>query len=196
MLSQIVLAPAAGLVVALVSDPRRPAFVFGPYLLRAAVDAVLALVRVPAVALGSLGGYGVGTSTGAVTFNSLLQAETPPAARGRVFAAFNLIWQAGRLASRHWRPARGRRGHHRRLRRRCRPAGRRRAHRPRRPGRPLPPRGGQFIVKWRPWPVLRRAQRPAVRDHHPALRRRLARSARVASGPLALHDSDMRVSAK
>jgi predicted MFS family arabinose efflux permease len=82
-----------------VSDPRRPAFVFGPYLLRAAVDAVLAFVRLPAVALGSLTGYGVGTSTGAVTFNSLLQAETPPDARGRVFAAFDLIWHLGRLAS-------------------------------------------------------------------------------------------------
>jgi predicted MFS family arabinose efflux permease len=87
------------LLTRLVSDPRRPAFVFGPYLLRAGVDAVLALVRVPAVALGSLAGYGVGTSTGAVTFNSLLQVETPPAARGRVFAAFDLIWQLGRLAS-------------------------------------------------------------------------------------------------
>jgi predicted MFS family arabinose efflux permease len=92
---------AAGplLLTQFVSDPRRPAFVFGPYLLRAAVDAVLASVRVPAAALGSLAGYGVGTSTGAVTFNSLLQAETPPAARGRVFAAFDLIWQLGRLAS-------------------------------------------------------------------------------------------------
>ncbi|MET8326192.1 MFS transporter [Streptomyces sp. NPDC005181] len=87
------------LLTRLVSDPRRPAFIFGPYLLRAAVDAVLALVRVPALALGSLAGYGVGTSTGAVTFNSLLQAETPPKARGRVFAAFDLIWQLGRLAS-------------------------------------------------------------------------------------------------
>ena len=87
------------LLTRLVSDPRRPAFVFGPYLLRAAVDAVLAFVRVPAVALGSLAGYGVGASAGAVTFNSLLQAETPPAVRGRVFAAFDLIWQLGRIAS-------------------------------------------------------------------------------------------------
>ena len=92
---------AAGplLLTRFVSDPRRPAFVFGPYLLRAAVDMVLATVRVPAAVLGSLAGYGVGTSTGAVTFNSLLQAETPPAVRGRVFAAFDVIWQLGRLAS-------------------------------------------------------------------------------------------------
>ncbi|MEU0510979.1 MULTISPECIES: MFS transporter [Amycolatopsis] len=82
-----------------VSDPRRPAFVVGPYVLRAVVDTVLALIRTPAGALASLAGYGVGTSTGAVTFNSLLQAEAPPSVRGRVFAAFDMIWQLGRLAS-------------------------------------------------------------------------------------------------
>ncbi|GAA3500961.1 MFS transporter [Streptomyces prasinosporus] len=100
-LASIGVGAAAGplLLTRYVSDPHRPAFVFGPYLLRAVVDAVLALVRVPVVALGSLAGYGVATSTGAVTFNSLLQAKTPPAARGRVFAAFDLIWQLGRLAS-------------------------------------------------------------------------------------------------
>jgi hypothetical protein len=80
-----------------VHHPRRPAFVFGPYLLRATVDLLLATVRVPAVALAALVGYGVGTSTGAVTFTSLLQAETPPGVRGRVFASFDLTWQLGRL---------------------------------------------------------------------------------------------------
>ena len=87
------------LLLTRVRNPRQPAFVFGPYLLRAVVDLVLALVRVPAVAVASLVGYGIGTSTGAVTFNSLLQAHTPPAVRGRVFAAFDLLWQLGRLAS-------------------------------------------------------------------------------------------------
>jgi hypothetical protein len=56
-------------------------------------------MRVPAVALASLIWYGIGTSTGAVTFNSLPQAHTPEHARGRVFAAFDLLWQLGRLAS-------------------------------------------------------------------------------------------------
>ena len=92
-------AAAGPLLLTRIRNPRRPAFVFGPYLLRAAVDAVLALVRVPSLALAALVGYGMGTSTGAVTFNSLLQAEAPPAARGRVFAAFDLLWQLGRLAS-------------------------------------------------------------------------------------------------
>jgi MFS family permease len=47
----------------------------------------------------ALVGYGIGTSAGTVTFNSLLQAHTPAEARGRVFAGFDLTWQLGRLAS-------------------------------------------------------------------------------------------------
>jgi MFS family permease len=34
-----------------------------------------------------------------VTYNSLLQAEVSPEVRGRVFTGFDLLWQAGRLAS-------------------------------------------------------------------------------------------------
>ncbi len=51
------------------------------------------------VALVAMATYGLGTSTGAVTFNSLLQAEVRPELRGRVFAGMDLLWQAGRLAS-------------------------------------------------------------------------------------------------
>lgn len=65
----------------------------GAVAVAAAVDAVLAAVRVPAVALAALAGYGIGSSTGAVTFNSLLQTETPEPVRGGVFAAFDVIWQ-------------------------------------------------------------------------------------------------------
>jgi len=83
----------------LVSDPRRPAFVFGPYLLRGLVDLVLAAVTALPVALIALAGYGLGTSAGAVTFNSLLQSLTPEHLRGRVFAAFDMLWQSGRLLS-------------------------------------------------------------------------------------------------
>ncbi|MDQ3146997.1 MAG: MFS transporter [Actinomycetota bacterium] len=80
-------------------DPRRPQLVFGSYLLRGVVDLVLATVRVPAVAVGSLAVYGIGTSTGMVTFSSLLQAEVPEVQRGRVFSGFDMLWQFGRLAS-------------------------------------------------------------------------------------------------
>jgi predicted MFS family arabinose efflux permease len=87
------------LLARLVSNPRRPAWVFGPLLGRGLVDLVLATTRTLAVAMGALAIYGVGTSTGIVTYNSLLQAEAAPQARGRVFAGFDLLWQAGRLAS-------------------------------------------------------------------------------------------------
>jgi len=83
----------------LVSDPCRPAFVFGPYVLRGLVDVMLATFTALPLALVALAVYGLGTSTGAVTFNSLLQAHTPEQARGRVFASFDLFWQLGRLVS-------------------------------------------------------------------------------------------------
>jgi MFS family permease len=81
------------------TDPRRPAFVFGPYLLRGLVDLVVATTAALPVALVAMAAYGLGTSTGAVTFTSLLQAEVRAEARGRVFAGMDLLWQAGRLAS-------------------------------------------------------------------------------------------------
>jgi hypothetical protein len=87
------------LLTRLTDNPRRPAFVFGPYLLRGLVDLVVASVTALPVALAARATYGLGTSTGAVTFNSLLQAEVRPELRGRVFAGMNLLWQAGRLAS-------------------------------------------------------------------------------------------------
>jgi predicted MFS family arabinose efflux permease len=87
------------LLTRLTDDPRRPAFVFGPYLVRAVVDLVLAATRNLAVAVGALGVYGVGTSTGMVTYQSLLQAEVAPELRGRAFAGFDALWQLGRLVS-------------------------------------------------------------------------------------------------
>ncbi|GAA2028473.1 MFS transporter [Terrabacter terrae] len=83
----------------LISDPRRPLFVFGPFAMRGVVDLVLATFASAPVAVGSLVAYGVGTSTGAVTFNSMLQAEAPEHARGRIFAAMDVLWQGGRLIS-------------------------------------------------------------------------------------------------
>jgi MFS family permease len=83
----------------LVHHPRRPAFVFGPYVVRGVVDLVLATFTALPVALVALVVYGLGTSSGAVTFNSLLRAHTPEATRGRVFAAFDVFWQLGRLVS-------------------------------------------------------------------------------------------------
>jgi len=87
------------LLLRLVPDPRRPRYVFAPFVLRDAVDLVLATTRSLPVALGALAVYGIGTSTGAVTLNSPLQSHVTDRTRGRVFALMDLLWQAGRLAS-------------------------------------------------------------------------------------------------
>lgn len=87
------------LLTRFISNPRRPVFVFGPYVIRGLVDLVLATFTALPIAMLALATYGLGTSTGAVTFNSLLQAHTPPEARGRIFASFDVIWQLGRLIS-------------------------------------------------------------------------------------------------
>jgi MFS family permease len=81
------------------TDPRRPVLLFGPYVLRGGVDLTLAASSSFPVALGALAAYGVGTSTGMVTYNSLLQTTVPDRVRGRVFAFYDVAWQAARLAS-------------------------------------------------------------------------------------------------
>lgn len=83
----------------IVPDVRRPGLLFGPYLLRGAVDLVLAASSSFAVALAALVGYGVGTSTGMVAWNTVLQASVPDRLRGRVFAFYDVVWQSARLVS-------------------------------------------------------------------------------------------------
>lgn len=83
----------------LIREPRRPVFVFGPFALRGVVDLIIASVTAIPLAAAALVVYGMGTSTGAVTFNSMLQAETPEQVRGRVFASMDVLWQGGRLIS-------------------------------------------------------------------------------------------------
>ncbi len=101
LLGAIGVGAAAGplLLARLTSNPRQPALVFGPYLLRGMVDLILATTANLPTAMTALGLYGIGTSTGMVTYNSLLQAHVPGHLRGRVFAAFDMLWQTGRLAS-------------------------------------------------------------------------------------------------
>jgi predicted MFS family arabinose efflux permease len=83
----------------LLVDPRRPGVLFGPYLLRGGVDLILAATSSFGVAMAALGVYGVGTSTGMVTYNSLLQTTVPERLRGRIFAFYDVVWQAARLVS-------------------------------------------------------------------------------------------------
>jgi len=82
-----------------ITDPRRPLFVFGPYAVRGLVDLVLAVVTTVPLAAGALLFYGLSTSTGSVTFSSLIQSRVPEDLRGRAFAGFDMLWQAGRLLS-------------------------------------------------------------------------------------------------
>jgi MFS family permease len=82
-----------------IHDPTRPGWVFGPYAVRGGVDLTLATVTTLPPAAAALAIYGLSTSTGAVTFTSMLQATVPDTVRGRVMAAFDLTWQAGRLIS-------------------------------------------------------------------------------------------------
>jgi predicted MFS family arabinose efflux permease len=87
------------LLLRLIRTPQRPLFVYGPFALRGVVDVILAVTTSLPVAVAVLALYGIGTSTGAVTFNTLLQVRAPQQARGRVFAAMDVLWQTGRLLS-------------------------------------------------------------------------------------------------
>jgi predicted MFS family arabinose efflux permease len=77
----------------------RPALLFGPYLLRGLVDLSLATFGSFAGALAGLAAYGIGTSTGNVTYNTTVQSVVADERRGRVFAFYDVVWQTGRLAS-------------------------------------------------------------------------------------------------
>ena len=87
------------LLARLPRDGRRPLVVFAAFGLRGLVDLVLATVTALPAALAALVCYGVGTSVGNITFSSVIQAHVPDNLRGRVFSAFDLIWQSMRLAS-------------------------------------------------------------------------------------------------
>ena len=50
-------------------------------------------------ALAALVGYGVGTSTGNLAYTTTLQTTVPDAVSGRVFAFYDVIWAASRIAS-------------------------------------------------------------------------------------------------
>jgi MFS family permease len=78
---------------------RRPSVVFAALGLRGLVDFVLAAVTALPAAIAALACYGIGTSTGNVSFSTIIQSHVADRLRGRVFSAFDLIWQSMRLAS-------------------------------------------------------------------------------------------------
>lgn len=71
-------------------DPRRPLYVFEPYAVRGLVDLLPAVVTSIPLAAGALLFYGLSTSTGNVTFSSLIQSRVPEGLRGSAFAFFDL----------------------------------------------------------------------------------------------------------
>ena len=82
-----------------VRDARHPGLLFGPLVVRGVVDVVLVASASFGVAFAALAVYGLATNTGGVTFNTLLQQAVPDHSRGRAFAFFDVVWQAGRLTS-------------------------------------------------------------------------------------------------
>jgi MFS family permease len=100
LLGAIGLGAALGpLVLARRIEARQRRWLYGPMVLRSGVDLALSTVREPIVAGAALAGYGVGTSTGMIAFQSTIQAETPTETRGRVFTFYDTLWNAARLAS-------------------------------------------------------------------------------------------------
>ncbi|MEV0055640.1 MFS transporter [Saccharopolyspora shandongensis] len=76
-----------------------PNVVFAAFGLRGLVNVLLAVTTWPVLAAASLLLYGLGTSTGTIAFTSLVQTHTDETVRGRVFAALDSLFQAGRLVS-------------------------------------------------------------------------------------------------
>ena len=74
-------------------------WLFGPYLVRGAVDLTLATVASPIIAGVSLVAYGMSTSTGTVAYQTTLQQAVPADIRGRTISFFDVIWNTARLVS-------------------------------------------------------------------------------------------------
>ena len=89
----------SALLVVLAARIRRPTAVFTAYGLRGVVDVALATITALPAALAALVCYGIGTSTGNIAFATVIQSHVPDRLRGRVFSAFDLIWQSMRLTS-------------------------------------------------------------------------------------------------
>ncbi|PKW17421.1 MFS transporter [Saccharopolyspora spinosa] len=101
LLASIAVGALAGpaLLTRIMRGPVRPGIVFGAYGVRGLVDVLLALTTWPLLAAAALLFYGLSTSAGTITFTSLVQTHTGEAARGRVFAGFDALFQTGRLVS-------------------------------------------------------------------------------------------------
>lgn len=73
--------------------------VTGAYAIRGGGDALLGLLPNGAAAAGVLAVYGVNTSSGMISFQTLVQQGVAAELRGRAFALLDSVWQSGRLVS-------------------------------------------------------------------------------------------------
>lgn len=80
-------------------QPAARRWLFGPYAVRGGVDFLLATTTSPVAAGTALVAYGMSTSTGTVAYQSTLQTAVPTELRGRAFALYDVLWNAGRLIS-------------------------------------------------------------------------------------------------
>src|SRR5438093_5640971 len=83
----------------LARDYRDARWLFVPYIIRGAVDMMLAAFTSLPVALLLLFTYGLNTSTGIVVFNATLQETIPDRVRGRVFTLLDITWNGMLLLS-------------------------------------------------------------------------------------------------
>jgi len=65
--------------------------VFWPYVWRGIGDILLGILTPLPIALAILIAYGIGTSTGAVTYSTVVQRRVPDTIRGRVFATLDVV---------------------------------------------------------------------------------------------------------
>ncbi|MGI8915033.1 MAG: MFS transporter [Chloroflexota bacterium] len=101
--SWLLLTSGAGALVGPFLLPRRlgadPRLIFWPYVWRGLGDILLALLTPFPIALFLFFPYGLGTATGAVTYNTVVQRRVPDRVRGRVFATLDVVWATGEIAS-------------------------------------------------------------------------------------------------
>jgi len=72
---------------------------FCPYIVRGIGDILLGILTIPVLGQMVLFVYGLNTSSGMVTYQSVMQAEVPDEIRGRVFTLMDVGWNSSRLVS-------------------------------------------------------------------------------------------------
>jgi predicted MFS family arabinose efflux permease len=78
---------------------RNPRLLFFPYIIRGLGDILLGLFSLPVLGQALLFVYGLNTSTGMVTYQTVMQSEVPDPIRGRVFTLMDVGWNLARIVS-------------------------------------------------------------------------------------------------